>query len=164
MGWAKEGIFPFSHKEPVTGGGAFEPKANYSILNCKCAILQLKMALCWQTLTDHFSTKIYMMTVKKDGHSECQLKGISSEDFCLSSFLTCAHTQSFISWKTWASLWRSIMGKTEGDFFSLICPLLRDPGFRLLRKHGCCHSTGWVLLCDFARDEFLFPLVLLNVF
>lgn len=159
MGWAKEGIFPFSHKEPVTGGGASEPKANYSILNCKCAIFQFKMALCWQTLTEHFSTKIHMMTVKKDGRSECQLKGIISEDFCLSPFLTCAHTHSFTSWKARASLWRSIMGENRGRFlFSLVCPLLRDAGFRLLRKHGCCHSTGWVLLCDFARDEFLFPL------
>ena len=35
-----------------------------------------------------------MMAVKKDGRSECQLK--DNQDFCLSPFLTCAHTHTVL--------------------------------------------------------------------
>lgn len=67
-GWwgeQRKEYFLLATKNLWPGGGASELKANYSILNCKCAIFQVKMALCWQTVTEHFSTKIYMMTVKK---------------------------------------------------------------------------------------------------
>lgn len=67
-GWwgeQRKECFLLATKNLWPGAGASELKANYSILNCKCAIFQFKMALCWQTVTEHFSTKIYMMTVKK---------------------------------------------------------------------------------------------------
>lgn len=127
MGWAKEGIFPFSHKEPVTGGGAFEPKANYSILNCKCAILQLKMALCWQTLTEHLSTKIYMMTVKR-WTFRVPAQRDKQWGFPVSlSFLTCAHIQSHLI-KNLSFSEDPSWEKTEGDFFSLVCPPTQRSG------------------------------------
>lgn len=147
----------------MTLGGASELKAHCSMLNYKCVIFQFKMAPCWQPLIEHLSSVHY--NIYEDSEKRWKLLIPIQRESVRGFFLS--HTRSFTSWKTQASSRKTeVTGENLGrDFLSLLLsgPQLRDPEFRLLSKNDCCHSTGWVVLFEFAWSCLLSSLILLNV-